>query len=427
MENININLFEILTCLSGAVDLARPELSNHHHQVAYLACRLAEKLNLPVDQQRDILMAGLVHDIGAFTVDERLSLIEDESVTMLSHAFRGAKLLKECPPFAKVADAVCYHHLPWDDGAGTEFLGTPVPQASHILHLADRTDSLINRGKTVLSQIPDIMKRIKQQSGHTFCPPVVDALISLSDKESIWLELTDKAPLDCIPDISYWGMVRLSLNDIVSVAELFSQVIDFRSRFTATHSVGVANTAQKLAELIGFSQNECLMMLTAGYLHDLGKLAIDNAVLEKPSALNTREYDIMRSHTYYTYRLLEQIKGFETINQWASFHHEKLDGTGYPFNLSSESLPLGSRIMAVADIFTAVTEHRPYRAAMSMAQVAHVLQRMADERAICPKVTKVALDNLALLTDTCQNAEKAALERYQRFLNENSDSCSTND
>lgn len=420
MENININLFDILTCLSGAIDLARPELSNHHHQVAYLACRLAEKLNLPAEQQRDILIAGLVHDIGAFTVDERLSLIEDERVTAHSHAFRGAKLLKECPPFAKAADTVCYHHLPWDNGAGTEFMGSPVPLESHILHLADRTSVLINREKTVLSQIPGIMERIQQQSGDIFCPKVVDALTGLSDKESIWLELTDKTPLDCIPDISYWGMVRLSLNDIVSIAELFSQIIDFRSRFTATHSAGVAKTAQKLAELIGFSPNECLMMLTAGYLHDLGKLAIDNEVLEKPSTLDTREFDIMRSHTYYTYRLLGQIKGFETINQWASFHHEKLDGSGYPFNLSNDSLPLGARIMAVADIFSAVTEHRPYRAAMSMAQVAHVLQRMADDQAICPKVTRVVLENLGLLTDTCQEAEKEALERYQRFLNEKS-------
>lgn len=418
MDTICINLFDILTCLSGAVDLARPELANHHHQVAYLAYRLAEEMGLSTREQRDVLIAGMVHDIGAFSVNERLSLIENEPVAVNSHAFCGARLLGECGPFAEAAEIVRYHHLPWNHGAGTAFMGKAVPQASHLLHLADRTCVLINRNANVLSQITGIMDTIRKKADSVFHPRMVGALEALAKKEYIWLELTYKTPLAYITDMSPFGVMRLTLDELVSVAEMFSQVVDFRSRFTATHSAGVAKTAEKLAELMGFSANECRIMLTAGYLHDLGKLAVGNDVLEKPSALDTREFDIMRSHTFYTYRLLEQIKGFETINQWASFHHERLDGRGYPFHLTDENLPLGSKVMAVADIFSAITEHRPYRRGMDKAQVVSVLQNMAEKRAISANVVAVALKHFDELTDICLGAEYQAKERYQRFCAE---------
>ncbi len=418
MDTICINLFDILTCLSGAIDLARPELADHHHQVAYLAYRLAEEMGLSTPQQRHVLIAGMVHDIGAFSVNERLSLIENEPVTVNGHAFSGARLLGECGPFAEVAETVRYHHLPWNHGAGAVFLGKAVPQTSHLLHLADRTCVLINRKTNVLSQITGIMDTIREKADGVFNPRMVKALEALAKKEYIWLELTYKAPLAYIADMSPFGVMRLTLDELVNVAEMFSQVVDFRSRFTATHSAGVAKTAEKLAELMGFSANECRMMLTAGYLHDLGKLAVGNDVLEKPSALSTREFDIMRSHTFYTYRLLEQIKGFETINQWASFHHERLDGRGYPFHLTDENLPLGSKVMAVADVFSAITEHRPYRKGMEKAQVVSVLQNMAEKRAISASVVAVVLEHFDQLTDICLHAEYQAEERYQRFCAE---------
>ena len=174
----------------------------------------------------------------------------------------------------------------------------------------------------------------------------------------------------------------------------------------------MAKTAEKLAELVGFSKNECKMMLVAGYLHDLGKLAIREEVLEKPGKLDKEEFNIIKSHAYYTYRLLQPIKEFEVINTWASFHHEKLNGKGYPFRLDEKSIPLGSRIMAVADIFTAITEDRPYRKGMTAEQTISVLNSMVDDNSICAYITSTLIENFDLIYEICRKEQEKAKVEY---------------
>ena len=105
-------------------------------------------------------------------------------------------------------------------------------------------------------------------------------------------------------------------------------------------------------------------MRAAGYLHDLGKIAVPSRILDKPAPPSQHEWAVLREHTYHTFRVLDTIGGMPQISEWAAFHHERLDGTGYPFGHEGKDLTLGARIMAVADIFTAVTEDRPYRAAL---------------------------------------------------------------
>ncbi|HBR02080.1 MAG TPA: phosphohydrolase, partial [Ruminiclostridium sp.] len=184
----------------------------------------------------------------------------------------------------------------------------------------------------------------------------------------------------------------------------------------ARHSAGVAKTSQRLAEMIGFSPLECKMMLIAGYLHDLGKLAISNDVLEKPAKLNEDEFNEIRSHTYYTYQLLDTIPQFETIKTWAAFHHERLNGSGYPFHIKGDSLTLGSRIMAVADIFTAITESRPYRKGMDDQHAIHALKDMVASEAIDGNIVKVLIDHFQEINDIRESAQQQASNRYESFL-----------
>jgi len=110
-------------------------------------------------------------------------------------------------------------------------------------------------------------------------------------------------------------------------------------------------------------------MEVAGNLHDLGKMVIPNSILNKPDKLNKEETAIMRQHTYFTYTVLNSIGGISQIAEWAAFHHERLDGSGYPFHLGADKLGIGSRIMAVADVFTAISEDRPYRKGMSQQEL----------------------------------------------------------
>ena len=111
MDKLKININEMLESISNAQDLVSPRLSNHHQQVAYLAFRLAEHIGLPFEQQKDVYLAGLLHDIGALSTPERLELLESEPVNVHYHGFSGAKLLEGFMPLKEPAYIIKYHHL----------------------------------------------------------------------------------------------------------------------------------------------------------------------------------------------------------------------------------------------------------------------------------------------------------------------------
>ena len=416
MDKFRINLDELLLCFSDALDLISPELSNHHQQVSYLSYFLAEQAGLPIEQKKDVFLAALVHDFGVLSKKERLELVETEPLTVNNHGFRGAKLLERFRPLQNAARIVKFHHLPWNNGDGRFYMGEEVPFASHIVHLADRTCAMLRSDINVLSQLPDVLAAVKEKSNTKFEPGLVNALFELKDKEYIWLDLTSRSPVKRMPENVLFDILFLEIDDIIDLALIFSQIIDFRSRFTACHSAGVAITAEQLAQLVGFSPFECKMMLIAGYLHDLGKMTVDNSILEKPGKLNEDEFNIIRAHTYYTYHLLDAIPQFDTIKIWASYHHEKLNGTGYPFHIKEDNLPLGSRIVAVADVFTAITEDRPYRKGMDDEQAIRVLNSMVAEGSLDGMVVEVLLDHFHEINTLRQHAQLEAAERYDRFL-----------
>lgn len=415
MDNIQINLYDILAGISSAQDLVSPKLSNHHQQVAYLSYRLSEHFNLATDQQKDIFLAGLIHDIGVISSKEMLELIEVESITVNHHAFRGAKLFEGFRPLHSAAGIIKFHHIPWDNGKGSSYMGEEIPFASHIIHLADRICGLFRSDRNILTQLPDILSAIRKQTNTVFHPDIVDVLFKLSKKEYIWLDLISKFPIKMISDVRLFN-IFIEIDDIVDLTLVFSQIIDFRSRFTASHSAGVAKTAEKLAQLTGFSPYECKMMLVAGYLHDLGKIAISDDILDKPSKLNEDEFNEMRAHTYYTYHLLEPVAQLNTINTWAAYHHEKLDGTGYPFHIAGDNISLGARIMAVADVFTALTENRPYRRGMNFDNTKNVLNNMVASNALDGKIVRLLIDNFHEINTIRENAQIEAIEQYKNFL-----------
>lgn len=412
-----INMYDLIICFTNAFDLVSPELANHHQQVAYLSLRIAEQMNLTSEQKKELMLAGLLHDVGAFSLNERLELIENEPIAVHNHAFRGAKLLKGFSPLSGASKIINYHHIPWNNGEGLHYEGEDIPRSAHILHLADRISASVDQRRDVISQIKDIREKIQADKNTVFMPEAVDAFLKISNQEYIWLDLVYKPLLYTLPQIIAFDVVQLDIDAVIDLTKIFSTIIDFRSPFTANHSAGVAAVAQKIAELIGFSENECKMMLISGYLHDLGKLAVNNEILEKNGKLDDSEFDSIRSHPFYTFRLLQNIKGFETINKWASFHHEKLNGTGYPFHLHGDSLPLGSRIMAVADIFTAITEDRPYRKGMSQNKAETVINSMANSGSICPYVVSVLIDNFEWINDIRKDAQNKASAEYGYLTN----------
>ncbi len=164
------------------------------------------------------------------------------------------------------------------------------------------------------------------------------------------------------------------------------------------------------------TDTEVQLMKIAGNFHDLGKLAIPNSILEKPGKLTEEEFAIIKQHTYYTYTILNTIGGIDQISEWAAFHHEKLDGSGYPFHVSSEKLTTGARIMAVCDIFVAIAEDRPYRKGMSEEKIKQVLKSQAKNGLLDDTIVNLLLENYHEALEAVREEQALAVDYYAKRL-----------
>jgi HD-GYP domain-containing protein (c-di-GMP phosphodiesterase class II) len=416
IKESQIPLFDLVVSLSNAIDLVSPAVVGHHKQVAYIALSIGAALGLPMEQQIELVLAGALHDSGALSLRDRLDTLRFELENPHEHAELGYLLFQRFEPLSNIALLVRYHHVPWNEGGGHEFKGKQVPMCSHILHLADRIDVLISKQQEVLGQVKGIVERIKESSGKMFMPELVEVFMSLATKEYFWLDVVSPSIDSILSNRVRLATIEMGIESLLSLAKLFSHIIDFRSRFTATHSCGVVASAEALARFAGFSERECQMMRIAGYLHDLGKLAVPTEILEKPAKLTEEEFNVIRGHTFHTYRILEPIGDLDVINAWASFHHERLDGSGYPFHHKGQDLSLGSRIMAVADVFTAITEDRPYRKGMTSDRALQVLRQMAENSALDSRVVSLLGLHFDEINSLRVAAQEASVEEYQKSL-----------
>ncbi|MGM0471534.1 MAG: HD-GYP domain-containing protein [Bacillota bacterium] len=417
----DISLINMVMGLSDTLDLISPLVNGHHKRVAYIASSIAREYGLSASKQRELIIAGSLHDIGAFSFQERLNNLNFErkfvdNTNLSNHSELGYRLIKGFKFFDHVAPFIRYHHFDWQQGLGSEYRRRKVPEESHILHLADRIDVLIDQDSEILGQVDQIKTKIQQYKGSKFKPELVDAFLSLADKEIFWFEVIAKAKKRILFARAEGINMSLSLRELQELAKLFSQIIDFRSRFTAAHSSGVATVAQLLGEYAGLSQSDRELIKVAGYLHDLGKVAIPTEILEKETQLTEKEYNIIKRHAYYTYRILDKIGGLGKIQRWATCHHERLNGAGYPFHHQGSSLSLGSRIIAVADVFTAIREDRPYRAGMKRQQAVRVLESMSDESALDSDLVGLLINNYDKIDNFRQIVQNEETQEYQKFV-----------
>ncbi|MBP2645067.1 MAG: 33-cGAMP-specific phosphodieSPTERase 1 [Firmicutes bacterium] len=304
--------------------------------------------------------------------------------------------MKDSPTLGELACPILHHHDHWDDSDPSGLVKDDIPLISRIINLADTCEILLSNKTFILDQRSQILDVLISKSGTVFDPTLVKALLEVGKQESFWLDLTNPYYYETFfQNLNQFGKVRVSVDDILEFAQIFATIIDRTSTFTANHSRSVAEVSAVLAQAKKYSATEIKMMRIAGLLHDLGKLAVPNAILEKPGKLSAYEYSVIKQHPYYTYHILSQIEGFEIIAEWAAYHHETLDGQGYPFRVEPDQIRLGSRIVAVADIFVALSEHRPYRPPLNRQQVQKIMYDMADHH----KLDKELVDDLWQCTE----------------------------
>ncbi len=187
-------------------------------------------------------------------------------------------------------------------------------------------------------------------------------LTALTVQENLWTILLLAVPL---------GIVYISLQKSLQIRQLtrgavekMADIIDRRDPYTYGHSQRVASLAERIAEEMHLSWEETERVKAAARVHDLGKIAMDRTVLEKKEVLSEEEWRKMQEHPSLGAEILQNFPDFRDGTEYVRYHHERWDGRGYPEGLSGEKIPLGARIIAVADSYDAMARARPYRDAL---------------------------------------------------------------
>jgi putative two-component system response regulator len=179
------------------------------------------------------------------------------------------------------------------------------------------------------------------------------------------------------------------LDSAESVVFAFARAVEAKSRFTWGHSERVTTTAITLAQSVGVSEADLMILQKGAILHDIGKLSTPDAILNKPGALTDAEYTIIKEHPLEGVRIVEPLRSIRDTIPLIRGHHERLDGKGYPDGLRGDAIPLLTRILSIADVFDALSSERPYRPALAKQECLAILRQNAASGGLDVKLVQV--------------------------------------
>jgi len=411
IAEFSINLGNLILSLSDALDLASTKLALHQQRTAFISWEIGKAAGLDESRVERLFVAALLHDIGALSVEEKLALHQNETVNTEAHCLKGELLFEDIPWLRDASKIVRHHHTSWEQW--TDPIHDPLVLDSQVLAFSDIMERSIQREGYILHQADELRQKARDLSGKEVHHHVVDLFLGMSEREEFWLDLVSPRLYSLLLHHGPFRKVEIDLSSISTITRMFKNIIDFKSSFTATHSSGVAQCASTLSALFGLTEMEIDLLEVAGHLHDLGKLVVPNKILDKPGRLTKEEFDVIKQHTYFTFTILSTINGLQQVAEWAAYHHEKLDGTGYPFRKMAKELNIGARIMAVADIFTALAEDRPYRKGMDGAKIRVIMQDQSDRGLLDPNIVKILLHDMV---DICKVVKEKQDEARCYFL-----------
>ena len=419
MENrISVNIGDLLLSLTDIIDLSNTKIAKYHERTAFIALEISKNCDRFEKFYDDIFSAALLHDIGDISSNPNILGYKLDFNKPDFHCIKSSLLLEQIPWFDNVAKVARFHHKSWLDWEKNgEFIENPIVCASQIINLASYVVRLIENKTHILIQKDGIIETIKSIKNKIIHEKIIDIFLKISIKEEFWLDIISNKIFYILMESKPFKNVDIGLNDLTAISNLFKSIIDFKSPYTATHSTGVSACSKKMAQLYGFTDHDIQLIKIAGNLHDIGKVIIPNTILEKPESLSKNEYEIIKSHSYYTYQILKRIPGLKNIISWASNHHEKLNGSGYPFHYKNNELDDGSRIMIISDIFTAASEDRPYRKALGKNKIYTLILNHIKDKSVDVRMVQLLLDNYELINSYLREKQAKASDFYQnRFM-----------
>ena len=394
---MKFNLNSFLIGISTALDLSEREIFHtnlfHSRRVAYISVRIAKELGLDDETCFDMVSLAIMHDNGLTEAALNNNLLNDDVdlkvlENIKEHCTIGERNIESFPFLTKPKNIILYHHEYFNGSGFFGEKGDGIPLLSRIMSLADDLDFKFDMTDTLLENKVQIKEFVQQGSNTLFDPEIVDVFMKISATTSFWMDMQEttiiQSLVDYLPDIS----IDADWSEIFKITNVFSSIIDSKSKFTYRHTSGLIEKVAKMSEYYGYDAEKSIKLKIAASLHDLGKLAVPNTILEKNGDLTPEDFDIIKIHTYFTHFTLRNIEAFHEIERWAYCHHEKLDGSGYPYGFSADELGFEERLMACLDIYQALTEDRPYRAGVGHNGTMEIMKKMVDKNYIDAKITE---------------------------------------
>lgn len=382
---------EALDAVEGAVLGAT---TYHGQRVAYMATLMATKLAMGDKDKLALAVASVMHD-NALTQNVRLESKDEweEAVSfgieknLGKHCALGEHNVKILPIYGNMEGAILYHHERADGSGPFGKTAEETPLMARVIHIADRADIRMDFSNVTREKYNELIDLLEESKGSIYDADIVElfkSAVTFEALEKISGKNVTAALFETVPNLEkdYTG------DELIQLSNMFARIIDFKSPFTTRHSMGIAEKAMMMGKYYGWDEETCDKLYFAGAVHDLGKLIVDDELLEKPGKLTSEEFERIKDHAAASYVILKSVEGLEDVADWAALHHEKLDGTGYPFGRTGAELNEKERLMGCLDIYQALVESRPYKEGMSHEKTMGILYSMVEQGKIDGRITK---------------------------------------
>lgn len=398
---------DIVTMIGRTLNLIDNRLVDHGARVALVLEDLlrAEGCRDP-ELRKDLHILALLHDVGAYRTEEISNMVKFEIGNAWEHSIYGYLFLREFTPLKERAEVVLYHHA---DCASLPKGPEEVRHYAQLLHIADRAVIWHDEVKGTKDALAGHLRR---KAGSAFLPECVELFWDADRRFGTMAKLD--APVH-IGEIMRDD--ALSVKEARDYLEMVVHTIDFRSHVTVTHTMSVMEIGVRLARRMGLPEQTREQIYYGALLHDLGKVGTPLSILEKPGRLTDEEMAVMREHVVLSAQIIDGCVE-EAVARIAVRHHEKLDGSGYPLGLSGEELTLPERILAVADIVSALCMRRSYKDEFPKERCLNILREWSGQGKLDPQVVGTVETYYGEIVEEAGAACEPVREVYERLTGE---------
>lgn len=391
-----VNGTQVYKIITKVLEIMNKEILEHGRYVSYIFYNMLRATGRYTEKDlADFSMLGLLHDIGIIKTGYKSSLVEMETKDTWAHSIYGHLFLKYLSPAGDKADVILYHHLDYDKHSMMQ--SRYIKEASY-LYLADKMEMFVryNRIRKNMTSTPanDMLKQMfdgdyfRTNKNKKFSEDALNLFYKAEAKFNMMEKFQTGEYLDELEEIGY--KTSFTDDEIKRYLQLIVYCIDFRSQQTVLHAMGTTLFAECVGRMMGIKGEELEKLYFGALLHDIGKIAIPLKILEAPRRLTDEEMRIMKAHVMITDVILSDIMN-KDITRIAANHHEKIDGSGYPKGLKGEELTVSDRVMAVADILSALYGKRSYKDSMPKDKIISILSEDAAAGKLCPRVVEATV------------------------------------